>query len=362
MSMGARLAAVLWFALLAAGQAALSWEQLAALIRSSVRLKQSDKEVAAYLRNQRLSFSLSDPAIEEMQGLGAGQQTVQALRELQKAARGLPPPSSTKAPGEPARPVHPPPSAEEQKRIIETARANALDYSKRLPDFICLQLTRRYLDPTGLELDWIKYDEIKTRLSYFEQKEDYKVISINEQPSSRPFDSLGGVTSTGEFGSVLAQLFAPETQAEFRWDRPAALQGRPVHVFRFRVPQPRSQWHISLRPLREVIAGYRGQVYVDQGTGMVLRISSTTEDLPRDFPIHEVRTTLDYGFARIAEREFLLPLRATVRMRESKMLTRNEVEFRLYRKFSAEASIAFDQAELEAKPDDKPPRQDPPGF
>jgi hypothetical protein len=360
--MGSRLAvSLLLAALLALAQAALSWDQLRSLIESSIKLKQTDKEVSSYLRSQKLSFSLSDVAIEELQGLGAGPRTVEALRELQKASRGLPPPASIKAPPPPEKPVEPPPSPEEQKRILEQARANALAYTKRLPDFICLQLTRRYVDPTGLELDWYKYDEIKARLSYFEHKEDYKVISFNERHTGVSYDSLAGATSRGEFGSILEQLFSPTTAAEFRWDRHSALQGRKVHVFRYRVPQRRSQWHISYQRQRELIAGYNGQVYVDKETGMVLRISSVTEDLPRDFPIHEARTTLDYGFAKIAEHDYLLPLRATVRLREAKLLTRNEVEFRLYRKFSAEASIAFDAEALEDKPPERPKSEDPPG-
>lgn len=352
---------LLWLLLagVAAAQAALTFEQLRGLIQSSVKLGQRDREVASYLRKQKLSFSLSDVVIEELQGLGAGPQTVEALRELQKASRGLPLPPKIAPP--PPKPVDPPPSAQEQKRIIEEARANALAYSKRLPDFICLQVTRRYVDPTGLELDWIKYDEIKARLSYFEQREDYKVISVNEQLTSRPYDSLGGATSTGEFGSILAQLFAPATAAEFQWDRHSSLRGRKVYVFRFHVPQQRSQWLISYQRLQETIAGYRGQVYIDKDTGLVLRISSVTDDLPRDFPIHEARTALEYGFADIADHEYLLPLRATVRMREGKLLTRNEVEFRLYRKFTAEATISFEEAEREGKSEDKPPTEEPPG-
>ena len=95
--MGRRLFAIfLLSGLLAAGQSTLSLEQLTALIRSSLKLKQSDKEVAAYLRKQKLNFALSDVAIEELQGLGAGPRTVEALRELQKASRGLPPPPAVK--------------------------------------------------------------------------------------------------------------------------------------------------------------------------------------------------------------------------------------------------------------------------
>lgn len=340
-------------------QAALSWTQLKGFIESSVKLKQRDKEVAAFLRKQKLGFSLSDSAIEDLQGLGAGPQTVAALHELAAASRNLPPPSKAETAPPPPKPVEPPPSLEEQKRIIEEARGNALSYTKRLPDFICLQLTRRYVDPTGLEMDWIKYDEIKTRLSYFEQHEDYKLISVNEQLTSRSYASLGGATSTGEFGSMLAEMFAPETRAEFQWDRHSSIKDRKVWVFRLRVPPSRSQWHISYQRQREIVAGYRGWVYIDKDTNLILRLSLVTEDLPRDFPINEARTTLDYGFAKISEREYLLPLHATVRMRESKFLSRNEVEFRLYRKFSTEASIAFDQSELDAKPEEKPPTEPP---
>jgi len=346
------LLAALLLAVSLLAQAALSWPQLRGFIESSVKLQHRDKDVAQNLRRQKLSFSLTDRLIEDLQGLGAGPQTVLALRDLQKASHSLPPPAPVANAPAPEKPVEPPPSAEDQKRIIHDARSYALSYSKRLPDFICLQLTRRYVDPTGLELDWIKYDEIKTRLSYFEQKEDYKVISVNEQLTNRSQESLGGVTSTGEFGSMLVQLFAPETAARFTWDRHSSLTGRQVYVFRFRVPRDRSQWGISFQRVQETIAGYTGLAFIDKQTGQVLRLSMVTEDLPRDFPIHEVRTSLDYGFAQIADRDYLLPRRATVRMREGKLLTRNEVEFRLYRKFSAEASIAFDSAEIEAKPEE----------
>jgi hypothetical protein len=356
--MRSRVAVLLFATALAFAQTALTWQQLRGFIQSSVKLKQRDKEVAEYLRKTRLSFALTDRLVEELQGLGAGPLTTAALRELVKTSQGLPPPVPV-APA-PEKPVEPPPSPEEQKRIIEEARAYALSYSKRLPDFICLQLTRRYVDPTGLEMDWMKYDEIKARLSYFEQKEDYKVISVNEQITERPYESLGGATSTGEFGTMLDQLFAPETGAEFSWQRHSVLNGRKVYVFRFRVPRERSKWHISYQRVQEVIAGYTGLVYIDKDTGMVLRLAMVTDGLPREFPIHEARTSLDYGFAQIADREYLLPRRATVRMREGKLLTRNEVEFRLYRKFTAEASITFDSAELEAKPTDPPPNEPEP--
>jgi len=343
-------------------QGGLTLQQLTQMVQSSTKqLKLSDKEVASYLRKQKLSFALSDVNIEELQGMGAGPQTVAALKELQKTSRGLPASTQAAEAPKPAKPAEPPPPREEQARIIEQARENALAYSKHLPDFICLQWTRQYYDASGRESGWTKYGEIKTRLSYFDQKEDYKVISVNEQMTSKPYESLGGTIATGEFGTMLALLFAPETDAEFEWDHQGMLRGRPVYVFGAHVPRSRSQWRINYgqHHEREVIAGYHGLVYIDKQNLSVLRLSMVTDDLPSDFPISEARSALDYGYAKIADRDFLLPLHATLRMREARVTTRNETEFRLYRKYSTETTITFDEEAKDAKPGEetKPPAE-----
>ena len=72
------------------------------------------------------------------------------------------------------------------------------------------------------------------------------------------------------------------------------------------------------------------------------RLTLDAEDIPPSFPVQQARTVLDYDFSTIGDRSYLLPLRAEVRMRSDKLLTKNDVEFRMYRKFSAEASVKFD--------------------
>ncbi len=51
---------------------------------------------------------------------------------------------------------------------------------------------------------------------------------------------------------------------------------------------------------------------------------------------------LDYDYSRVGDGNFLLPLRGVMRMRSDKLLTKNEMEFRLYRKFSSESTITFE--------------------
>src|SRR5207245_3410040 len=144
----------------------------------------------------------------ELQGEGIGPKTVQALRDLSEASASLPAAPPPAAP--PPKPVIPPPSAAEQKRVLAAATEYALNYTKKLPDFICSQVTRRYVDPTGKEV-WRPQDTILERLSYFEQHEDYKVVMVNDRPTDIAHEKLGGsATSSGEFGSIMKEVFDPK--------------------------------------------------------------------------------------------------------------------------------------------------------
>jgi hypothetical protein len=91
-----------------------------------------------------------------------------------------------------------------------------------------------------------------------------------------------------------------------------------------------------------VVAAHEGLIYVDHDTELIMRIAMHTVGIPSSYPLSKAWTTLDYDFTKIGESEFVLPLRAEVRMRAAKLLTKNEVEFRLYRKYGAETTITFD--------------------
>ncbi|MCW5981233.1 MAG: hypothetical protein KIT09_24330 [Bryobacteraceae bacterium] len=323
-------------------QQKVSVKDLVRFITSSIELKHSDREVANYLRNFALTERLDDRTIESLHGLGAGPRTLEALWKLRDASANLPAAEPYKEP--PKAPTIPAPSPEEQKRIIEDVRSYALNYTKSLPDFICTQVTRRYVDPSGLEF-WHKLDTVTAKVSYFEQKEDYKVILINNRIVDLTVDDLGGSTSTGEFGTLLREIFEPESEARFQWARWGKLRGRLAHVYDYRVRKDRSKWAISYEKRLSTVPGYTGQIYVDKDSPMVLRVTLQAEDIPPSFPIQEAGTTLDYDFADIAGHDFLLPMKFQMRMRQGKALVKNEVEFRLYRKFGADATITFDTPE-----------------
>ncbi|MEK7407433.1 MAG: hypothetical protein AAB225_20340, partial [Acidobacteriota bacterium] len=276
-----------------AAQTRLTVEQLVSFVRSSVELKHPDNQVAGYLRKVQLSERLDDRTIEDLDLLGAGPKTLEALRELGEASKNLP--EAAKPAPKPAPAPLPPPSAAEQRQIIEEGRKYALNYVRSLPDFICTQVTRRYEDPTGLEF-WGQQDVITARLTYFERREDYKVVLINNRPTDISYDALGGASSTGEFGSMLREVFEPETQARFRWERWATLRGRRAHVFSYQVAQPQSKWRISYQKTLDIIPAYQGLVYVDRDSRAVVRLTLDAVGIPPSFPIQQAGTVLDYDF------------------------------------------------------------------
>jgi hypothetical protein len=348
--MGRALVAVFLGATLAAfGQRAMSVPDLVTFIKSSIQLRNDDRAVASMVRHLKLTNRLDTGTVEDLQGLGAGPQTLAALRELITTSASLPA-------GAPVAPAPPPvaipsPSPAELKKILAEITEKALDYTKSLPNFICAQVTTRSYDPSGTE-SWHQEDKIQEQLSYVDGKEDYKVILVNNLPvPNMKHEQLGGITSSGEFGSMLYDIFAPQTQTEFNWERWATLRGKRMYVFSFHVEQPNSNYSIYHQPSgRTVVAGYHGLIYADAESKQIMRIKMDCDGL-EGFPINQVAVTLDYAPTKISEQSFVLPMAAEVRSREGRTMAKNVMQFSLYRRFGADATITFDT------PDPIPPDQ-----
>src|SRR5207245_1391280 len=105
-------------------QAALTVNQLASFVQSSIQLKHPDKQVASYLLKLKLSERLDARTIEELQGLGAGPATMEALRKMVETSSSLPLPQPK--PVRITAPIAPPPLAE-QKALIERVREYSLN-------------------------------------------------------------------------------------------------------------------------------------------------------------------------------------------------------------------------------------------
>jgi hypothetical protein len=340
-----------WLALLALSisiwaQRAMSVDELVKFVSSSVKLNHPDKQVAQALQSIKLNYQLEERVIEELEGLGAGSKTVARLRTLRLESLNQP-----KAPPPVQQQVIAPlagPSLAEQDRILAMARERAAKFTGELPDFTCVQYTRRYTDPAGAE-SWNLLDTLTTRVGYYEGKEDYKLIAVNGHSAVGYEDKrVGGFTTGGEFGSFLKDLFDDRNKVKFAWDRWATLRGKRMHVFRYDNWFERGYKSISMEiaegQRQEELSPTRGLVYIDRQTGQVARI---TEDflVSTNFPMQQATRMLDYDFQVIAGKDFLVPMRTEAKFRVGRRMDRNVTEFRLYQKFGVETEILYDAPE-----------------
>ncbi len=339
----------------ASAQMKMSVEQLVTFVKSSVQLKEDDRKVAEIVKKIQLSNQLDAKTIESLQELGAGRLTVAALKTLRTDSASLPAaPAPVVAPKLTAAPI-PGPDSETQEKVLAAITQDAVSYSEGLPNFICMQVTRRYVAQNGND-NFRLTDTIAEKLSYFEHKEDYKVISVNGTPvSNRKHEQLGGATSSGEFGSMLYEIFSPESHTEFQWERWGKLRDHVMHVFSFRVRLENSKYSITAEEVkRTVTVGYHGLIYADRDTDNVMRITMEADDIPEDFPIRSASETLDYDSISLSGVKFILPLKVDMRMKDGRNTMKNQAEFRLYNKFGADTSIIFGDAP-EALPEEKGP-------
>jgi len=334
------------FALASYAQQPLTVDKLVEFVNSALAQKQPDKDIASVLATMKLTQHLDARTIEELQAKGAGPRTVTLLSKMAAASENLPAPGP-KAEAPKAKPLPLPPT-EEQEKVLREAREYALNYSKTLPDFICLQTTRRYIDPhyrPGTEGSWAVSDRLNEKLSYFDQKEKYEAISLNDNSLyGKPSDAVGGALSRGDFGTMLKSIFDPESSANYHFERWGNIGGHLMYVYTYSIDQAHSHETLDFNRQEQVTPGYHGEIYVEKGPNVIWRVTVEPEP-PASFPMQNIHEQLDYRYTDIGGQKFLLPSLGEIVMRTEGVGRKNEIEFRSYRKYSADTSITFDDSD-----------------
>jgi len=231
----------------------------------------------------------------------------------------------------------------EEDPIIRKAKEAAEEYASALPDFFCRQVTTRY-QTDGPKNGWQAVDVVTADLSYQDGRETYKNIKIGSKAVNADMGDIPGTRSTGEFASILEDLFAPDTAATFRKGGQAKLRSRTADIYKFEVKRENSHWRI-VTAAQLYYPAIRGTVWIDRETAHVLRLEMEGRNLPLLFPFDKVESATDYDFVRLSSpQQFLMPVNAEVLSCEqgTSICLRNRIEFRNYRKFGAESDVTFD--------------------
>lgn len=301
-------------------------------------------DIAAEVNERGIDFSLTDDILKELRRAGAKSIVIDALLRASAnksmPATDLPEGNNNTSPNGEIDP------ASEAKRIaelpvIEQARHYALSYVEELPNFVVNQRVLRYVrEPNG---QWRSRDILDVEVTYESTKgESYKLKYVNGKPANNNYDSVGGASSTGEFGTVLVALFRPDAKAEFKQGPSDRVDGRKATIYDFRILTRNSTYQVTeTRSNKSVISGYKGSIWIDEETKRVLRIEQSADDIPPNFPITVSESAVDYGWFEINGEKFLLPKRAEliIGSDRDRLYSRNVLEFTNYRRFDTDIRI-----------------------
>ncbi len=254
------------------------------------------------------------------------------------------------------------PSEKEATEILEKTRANTLAAVEEMPDFVVKQLISRSLAYAGTN-NFRNLDRLIVAVSYRSSgQEEYKLLSRNGVLENNPkpkqtYSEVGGTSSTGEFVTVLAKIFKPESETKFELIDTDTIRNRRAVVFNYSIVRDKAKQQITTFGAFDdsVITGMDGKIWIDRENFRVLRVESAATEIPESFRIRSANRIVDYDWVTIANEKYLLPSLSDVRLtsRENSQLyeTRNVIRFKDYQKYGSEVKILDEDEEV---PEEKP--------
>ncbi len=325
----------------------LDVSQLAATIASGLAVDRNDKRIARSLKPVRLTERLTAETAAQLVQLGVGPETARALDALAKQSARLRPPA------EETLSLTPEPSPSEQDDILARVRHYVADYLAHFPDFIATETAEQYhnwgltaVNPSSLLDDaWHPAGKYKYDTAYVAGRPYHKLDVVASETHGRLLP-----VSNGEFGGMLEEIFGAARRATFAWDRWQMRNGTRLAVLAYNVPLATSGYTVCCRQISRffgkpehefVKAGHRGFVLADPRSGAIMRLIMYATDFADEADTIAAGHVLDYGEVTIGARRYLVPSHSSAYVRIGQYESRDEIEYRNYRKFSSEAAINF---------------------
>lgn len=298
----------------------------------------SRAQIVEALRRRGIEFSVTDGLRSLTRSKGRNDDELK--RAFEEAGRRRSNPTTAK-----------PLSEKEASSIIEQSRTKTLEAVEEMPDFVVKQQIQRSAAYAGTG-NFRNLDRLVVAVSYRSTgQEEYKVLSVNGAIQSKPevkgsYEEVGGTSSTGEFVTMLATIFKPESDAKFQYVDTDEIRGRKAVMFDFAVEKDKAKQQISSTASTTVstIAGIRGRLWIDRDNFRVLRVDSEATEIPESFPVRTAKRLIDYEWATISGEKYLLPLvsdvRLTFREKSAVYESRNLIRFKDYQKFGSDVVIS----------------------
>src|SRR6185503_16626300 len=303
--------------------------ELRTTIARRIAAKVKDEDLARQLSSFSLRERLTGQSMDSILSTGTlGTKTREMLQVLADSSAFLDPPAS-EIPQQAA-----PDSAAQQKMMNAAVNFVAVTL-RHLPDFLARRETRSF-DNSPLVVThsgWAPSNPELHLAGQFVQEITYRngrEVAIhfvsNSGADAKQGASSPGLTSTGEFGPVLAVILRDAAKGTVSWSHWERAQQGLVGVFNYSVPKAASHYEVSFCCVRgsedaqsysgsdEVTfnsyhgtPAYEGKLFIDPTTGSILRITVDPE-LSADGPIPRSAISVSYGPVEIGGTRYICPV------------------------------------------------------
>jgi len=214
-------------------------------------------DIVTALRSRGIDFVVTDGVRSLTRSKGRNDDELK--RALEEAGR-------RKSGGVVAKPL----SEKESADVIARTRTKTLEAVDEMPDFVVKQQIQRSAAYAGTG-NFRNLDSLIVAVSYRSSgDEEYRILSIggviqNDPKPKSDYGETGGTTSTGEFVTVLATIFKPESETKFRYVDADEIRGRKAMMFDFDIAKDKEKQQITStsRSTVSTNAGMRGRIWVE---------------------------------------------------------------------------------------------------
>jgi VWFA-related protein len=279
----------------------------------------------------RLSERLTDLALGELsKQFAGGSQPAMALLLLADRSSFLDTPAKEL-------PATPAPDAATQQQLQQAAKRFAVKTLPNLPNLLATRTTFSF-DDSPQEVTKGGYPQRIGLHSVGSSKAEVSVRNEKESPSARTgfASSLaqGGLTTWGEFGSLLLIILSDSGEGRIVWSHWENTAAGVVAVFQYEVPKTASHYQINT-PVEQIQhntasnrwasdggmaarfttatihnkPGYKGSLWVDPATGTIVRVTLVA-DLKGDSAFERIAILVDYGPVQITNKTVICPVRS----------------------------------------------------
>lgn len=275
-------------------------------------------------------------------------------------------------------PTVPPPSETEQKAILLRATDYAVSMRKRLPNFLAQRTTTHFeiatLDDIKREEQDLKFEQgSRARLGYtvlgdpnrsqhmFLVGVSRSTVTYRDGAEVRTAEAASkhtlqlmdqGLTSSGEFGSILSLVDRDAAAGTIAWDHWEQGPGKLLAVYAYSIPKDKSHFGLSAPssfpglPMQRTNPAYHGEIAIDPADGSIYRIVIHA-DADLDDPHSLSGIVVEYAPTTIGTRSCICPIHSIAIMsdiesvKEPNLLRQfiNDVLFTQYHLFGSESRI-----------------------